>query len=159
MKRIIFLYAALIVVLIIFSIFKFGNISLFPQNNKPYAVIDGKKFDLLLATTEDQKIKGLTIKDKIDINQGMLFIFQEKNYPPFWMKNMKFPIDIIFINDDKIVDIVENATPPKNPNDISSIPIYRPKEKANYVLEINAGLSKKYNFKIGDKVTFSNIKL
>ena len=63
---------------------------------------------------------------------------------------MKFPIDIIWINNDKIVQITKNAdlTQAKN------IPTYTPKQKASKVLEVNAGFCEKHNIKVGDKVLF-----
>jgi uncharacterized membrane protein (UPF0127 family) len=64
------------------------------------------------------------------------------------MKNMKFPIDIIFIQNNKIVDVFQNV--PVSTND--NLPVYTTKTKANKVLEINASLAKKYNIKIGTEV-------
>ena len=80
----------------------------------------------------------------------MLFPFEKPGYYSFWMKNMKFPIDIIFIKSGKIVTIHKDVMPPKNLTD--ALPIYNPKEPADTVLEINAGLSEDYKFKEGDEV-------
>jgi uncharacterized membrane protein (UPF0127 family) len=65
------------------------------------------------------------------------------------MKGMRFPIDIIWINDNKIVDISKNV--PVSTNSI--LFTYAPKEPVNQVLELNAGVSNRYNFQIGDSVT------
>ena len=66
------------------------------------------------------------------------------------MRNMKFPLDIIFIKDDTIVEILENLEPEgSNPKEI-----YSSNQPVNSVLEINAGMSKQYDFKTGQKVIF-----
>jgi uncharacterized protein len=80
----------------------------------------------------------------------MLFVFDKADYYSFWMKNMKFPIDIIFIRGDKIVSISKNAVAPKSAD--ASLPIYKPEAPVDKVLEINSGLSDKHNIKKGDKV-------
>jgi uncharacterized membrane protein (UPF0127 family) len=64
------------------------------------------------------------------------------------MKDMHFPIDIIFISGNKVVDVFENV--PVSPND--NLPVYATKTRADKVLEINSGLSKKYNIEIGNTV-------
>jgi uncharacterized membrane protein (UPF0127 family) len=70
------------------------------------------------------------------------------------MKNMKFPIDIIFINNDQIVTIQNEAQVIKGQENPT---IYSSTGPADKVLEIQAGLSKKYNFKAGDRVKYENL--
>src|SRR4030067_3857506 len=110
---------------------------------KPIAIIKNQKIELLVVRSQKEKEIGLSSHKNLPNNQGMLFPFDKPGYYSFWMKNMKFPIDIIYINDNKIVTIYENAKVPivsqGNP------PIYNPTSPADTVLEINAGLSKKYN--------------
>ena len=86
----------------------------------------------------------------------MLFIFDKKGKYSFWMKDTQIPLDIIYINDEKIVHIVKNATPQKGNN--TNLPIYTPPADANYVLEVNGGQSDKYKFANGDTVKFNGIK-
>jgi uncharacterized membrane protein (UPF0127 family) len=64
------------------------------------------------------------------------------------MKGMKFSIDIIYIQNNKIVDVFQNLPFPKS--EFDQPVIVESTQNSNYVLEINAGLSKKYNFKNGD---------
>ena len=85
----------------------------------------------------------------------MLFPFEKADYYSFWMKNMKFPIDIIYINKNHIVTIHQNIKPPKTKEE--SLPIYKPEDPSDTVLEINAGLSEKYKFKKGDTVKTENL--
>lgn len=91
--------------------------------------------------------KGLSGREKITDNQGMLFEFKDFDIRNFWMKNMQFPLDILFISDNEILEITSLQPPTTN-----NIPSYTSKNKVNKVLEINAGLSKKLNIKVGDKI-------
>ena len=169
MKRIILLYLILVLALgtIIFVRSEFfdnqkskvaniipGLQPSIPVKN-PTATINNQTFKVLLAETSAQQIKGLSDREKLDQDTGMLFVFPQKAPYSFWMKNMKFAIDIIYIDDDTIVDIFNNVPLPQA--DINPLPTYSPQADANYVLEINANLSKKYGFKVGDKVSFKEI--
>jgi uncharacterized membrane protein (UPF0127 family) len=138
------------ILLLILLILKIDSLSAFAP--KPSANINGHVFSLYLAKTSNEQEVGLAKYKKIDKNQGMLFIFQKPDYYSFWMKNMQFPIDIIFINQNKIVDIFQNVPAPKNNN---NLPTYTTGEKADKVLEINSGLSNIYKFKISDHVNLS----
>jgi hypothetical protein len=120
------------------------------SQNKSYVLIDNKKYYVDVARTQIEQGKGLAIYEGIPQDKGMIFPFSSPDYYTFWMKDMRFPIDIIYINRNKIVDIFNSVPAPKSENQM--LPIYRPKEKADMVLEINAGQSKKYNFKIGDVI-------
>lgn len=140
--------------------FKNGNISIFNSNILPFtktptATINNKKFTLLVAKSAKDKEIGLSEKTSIPDDTGMLFPFGKADYHSFWMKNMKFPIDIIYINKNRIVTIYQNVQPPKEREE--SLPIFKPEEPADTVLEINAGLSKKYNLKKGDNVKIENL--
>ena len=72
------------------------------------------------------------------------------------MKDTQIPLDIIFVNDDKIVYIAKNA-PPQTGNK-NQLPIYTPPSEVNKVLEINGGESDKNKFKTGDTVTLKGVK-
>ena len=120
----------------------------------PTAKINNRSFKLYVAKSEKDKQVGLSKYKSLDNTKGMVFSFGKDNYYPFWMKEMKFPIDILYINDGKIVTIYKNVPTPKN---TANPPIYNSTEPADTVLEVNAGISQKYNFKEGDKVSFSNI--
>ncbi|OGH13804.1 MAG: hypothetical protein A2687_03390 [Candidatus Levybacteria bacterium RIFCSPHIGHO2_01_FULL_38_26] len=121
----------------------------------PTATINNQTFVLEVAKTEEEKAVGLSAKEKLNENAGMLFPFETPSYYSFWMKNMKLPIDIIYIRDGKIVTIHKNVQPPANPNE--NLQIYNSTAPADTVLEINAGFSEKYNFKEGDEVRLEDI--
>lgn len=110
--------------------------------------IGSHKFRAELAREPWEMEQGLSGRKSLGENEAMLFVFSEEGRHGFWMKDMNFPIDIIWINDGKIVYIKRNAPIP-----ISLKPeIYEPTEPAKYVLEISAGLSEKYGFMEGDSV-------
>ncbi len=157
MKIILALFALLLAIIagIAFIQTNPKNIS-FPFFTKtPTATINNQKFTLLIAKTAQEKEIGLSEKTSLPQDTGMLFSFGQSDYYSFWMKNMKIPIDIIYINKNKIVTMYENLQPPKSQDE--SLPILKPDEPSDTVLEINAGLSKKYSFKKGDTVKLDNL--
>jgi uncharacterized protein len=123
-------------------------------NNAPSAKIGNRNFKLYVAETNKDKEVGLSKYDKLNDDQGMLFDFGSDGYYSFWMKKMKFPIDIIYINDNKIVTIHKNVSPPKNEEELK---VYTSDEPADRVIEVKAGITQRYNLKEGDSVTLSNI--
>ncbi len=102
-----------------------------------------------VADNETERISGLSDREKIAENQGMFFVFENEAVAGFWMVKMKFPIDMIFFDKNMIiVDMYENVQPCKDASDCT---VYYSKAPVMYVLEINAGLAKKNNIRIGDK--------
>ncbi len=102
-----------------------------------------------VASKEASREIGLSNSLPLHSNQGMLFIFNSADNYGFWMKDMIFPIDIIWIGENKkIVYIEKNVLPESYPKNFS------PNVKAMYVLEVLSGFSEKHNIKIGDEVFF-----
>ena len=95
--------------------------------------------------------RALGLSGRESLEGGMWFVFPEADYYSFWMKDMKFPIDIIWVSDDfEIVDIKENVSPDSFPE------TFRPKAKALFVLEVPAGFSKTHQIHIGGKVSLED---
>lgn len=158
MKKVLLLFGLLVLVIagIILSHNFLNTDGLLNINNSnPEVIISNQTFKLKLAKTPKEQEIGLSETTSLPQNQGMLFVFESPGNYSFWMKNMQIPIDIIYINDDEITQIFEDVQPPANPN--ADLVIYSPQKASDKVLEINAGLSKKHNFKTGDKVEFKNI--
>lgn len=156
-NRIILAIGGLIVLLI--GIFVFVNVygakipSIFPFfQPKSQITIDHHTFSVTVAKSETEKTRGLSGKQSLLQNQGMLFVFSTPGYYSFWMKEMKFPLDIIYIRKDTIVTILQHVPAPAPQTEISNLPIYKPTLPADTVLEINAGLSNSYHFHTGDTV-------
>lgn len=159
MKKVLIIYGLLVAVILFFVFLRFRGIDLFPNligGNNSTVTINKQTFKVEIADEDEERIKGLSDRKSLDKDRGMIFVFGEKDKYGFWMKNVNFPLDLIYISDNKIVDIVKNAEP--KTKDATDIQIYTPKEDANYVLEINGGLSDEFGFEIGQEVTFENIQ-
>ena len=111
--------------------------------------INDKQFLVEVAQSDAQKSLGLSDREGLNQNAGMLFIFNKPSKQYFWMKDMKFPIDIVWIDENKkIVGLVENAKPEDYPE------TYPSPQNVVYVLEIGSGEVKKQGIKIGDGAIF-----
>lgn len=123
---------------------------------KPMICIENKKcFNVFLATNSETRQIGLSNYGSLDENFGMLFIFQEENIPSFWMKNMNFSIDLIWIDsDNKIIGFEKNMN-----KCLENCSLYYPDNLIKYAIEINSGLINKYNLKINDSVSFIRVKI
>lgn len=108
-----------------------------PTQSNSYVEIDGKKIAVELAVTPEQKIKGLSNRSSLGEEAGMLFLFDDKDRLTFWMKDMQFNLDFIWIADDKIVDTHRNVPAPAQNH--GSLDVYSPSVPADKVLEVNAG--------------------
>ena len=125
------------------------NVSSHDQSaNESFVEIGGRKIPVEVVDTAISRMRGLSGRENLPENTGMLFVFDKPGKYTFWMKDMKFAIDIIWIEDGRIVDIWENAQPPSQ----GEIPIYTPEYTSTYVLEVNAGFAKETGVKIGDGV-------
>ena len=98
-----------------------------------------------LAQTEEQRQKGLSGRQSLTGNQAMLFLFPKDDQWSIWMKNMLFPIDIIWLDEQKTVVQVESQVQP----DAEPYTVYRPSKPARYVLEVPAGDAAKYGIRSG----------
>lgn len=88
-------------------------------------------------------------------SQGMLFVFDEKRVPTFWMKEMQFSLDMVWIEDGEIVEITSEVPAPESAQD--QLPVYSPKQPVNMVLELEAGTAKKWGFEVGQTLLFPTL--
>ncbi len=113
-------------------------------------------FEVEVAKTIIETTRGLSFRKTLDERAGMLFIFSTPRIQSFWMKDMNFPIDIIWIGGNKVLGAAENAAPqPGTPQ--WSLRIYSSPEGTDRALEVNAGMVARYGIKAGDAVTTGEI--
>ena len=120
-------------------------------SSSPYVEIKGKKVNIEIADTKEEQLKGLMYREKLDENTGMLFVYNDSKVRNFWMANMQFPLDMLFINESKAVIKIEYAGLCEN----KVCNIYSSDIPAMYVLEVNANFSEENNIKTGDLVSIN----
>lgn len=98
---------------------------------------------------------GLSGRASLPEGEGMLFVFDAVGPHAIWMRGMQFPIDILWIRGDTVVDIAENVSPSEAGTADFALPVYRPDRDAEFVLEIGAGFSETHNVRIGNRITFA----
>lgn len=111
-------------------------------------IIRGTTIRVEVMDTAAKQAQGLSGREPLRENEGMLFLFDTPGVYPFWMKDMKFQIDIIWILGNTIVGFEENAELPSG----FSIPRYSPPSVVDSVLEMNAGSVKRLGIQIGDVI-------
>ncbi len=111
------------------------------------------KIDIEIADNDYERQLGLMNRNKMDANQGMLFIFPRQDYLSFWMRNTLIPLDMIFVNDKKKIVTIHKNT--KTLSDQS----YPASEPAQYVVEVVGGFTDKHNIKVGDKIDWIGTKI
>ena len=109
-------------------------------------------FTIEIAATPREKQRGLGGRESLPRSHGMLFPYDHADYHQFWMKDTLIPLDFVWIKDRTVVDLTENVPVATS----SVLPIYKPKEPVDNMLELNAGEIKEFGIEIGDSVEFIN---
>jgi uncharacterized membrane protein (UPF0127 family) len=113
--------------------------------------IDSATFNVEIASTMVEQARGLSYRTSLGENDGMLFIFSSGSVQSFWMKDMNFPLDMIWISGNTVVGFAQDA--PAEPGVAFPSQIYSSPSNTDKVLEVNAGTVTKYNIKVGDAVS------
>ena len=148
------LISKLIVIFVLLFLLYFASSKILKFQDKLEKVCIEKKtcFEIEVADTSEKRISGLSNREFLEENKGMLFVFPEESMPGFWMKDMKFSIDIIWINKNlEIIKIDKNQLPCGE----NTCVILHPVSNILYVLEINSGLSEKHGFEIGNRISLN----
>ena len=113
----------------------------------PHVIVGDTSVKILLADTPQKRTQGLSGRESLAKDEGMLFVFPEEGIYGFWMKDMRFSIDILWLNSaGEVVHIVENASPESYPAS------FTPEKAAQYVLELPAGFVRAHGVTLGSLV-------
>jgi uncharacterized membrane protein (UPF0127 family) len=116
-------------------------------------MINDVMLEVEIADTDEKRALGLMHREELDEYKGMLFVFPYEGRYSFWMMNMNFSIDILWLNaDGNVIYIVSNAKPCKEVSSVSEC-TYNPDVYAKYVLEVNSGFAERHGIVIGSKMT------
>jgi len=118
------------------------------EPDAPYLEIRGRRVELEIARTPAEQRRGLGYRDALPWHRGMLFVYERPDFYAFWMKGMRFDIDIVWMREGRIVDIAHRV--PHDPE--SNGPTVRPGELADRVLEVPAGYALAHGWQPGDPV-------
>ena len=151
--KVIFAFVAIAAVIYVLFPDTFSQItSLFfvPESGWRSVRIGNEIFKLEVADTDNKRIKGLSDRNAMPADQGMIFIFDKAGSHGITMQGMRFNLDIIWVRNKQIVDIVENAKP------LMALDqkVYYPVSDADIVIELNAGAAERLNFNQGDRLSW-----
>jgi uncharacterized membrane protein (UPF0127 family) len=117
----------------------------------PLTLPSGKILQTEVMVSDEDRAMGLMFRPSLPRDRGMLFVFEEPDFHGIWMKNCRFPIDILWLDEDKtIVHVAESVPPCKS----EPCPVYEPMRKASYVVELNAGEARREKAVVGAAVRF-----
>lgn len=123
-----------LLIILVGFILLFSSFILFQFNNKKYIYIDNNKFSAEIVATEKTRQKGLSGRESLAWQHAMVFKFEQEEYWNIWMKDMKFPIDVLWVNKDgKIVSIEKNLQPSSYPK------TFGPNQESFTVIELPPG--------------------
>lgn len=123
-----------------------------PDRGRTLLELNDTVLEVEVVNTAASITQGLSGRSEIGAD-GMLFVFSQPMMPRFWMKEMQFPLDLIWINQGKIVDITENVPAPEPGTKLDDLPTYAPAAPVDWVLEVPAGIAAQYELQVGDPVT------
>jgi len=120
-----------------------------PVYQKKEVMLGNTRYTLQIADTDFLRERGLSYRRSLAPQTGMLFIFDTPRISKFWMKDMNFPLDIVWLDaDKKVIHIEHSLSPSTYPNS------FGPETPTQYVIELNAGEVKRIGFVLGTKVNF-----
>ena len=111
----------------------------------------GKEIPVEVADTVEKRSLGLGKRSGLENGWGMLFVFEKSKQHGFWMKDMLFPLDIIWLDNHRIVHILRNVQPAKS----GIIPlVMTPPVSGNFVLEIDSGRADELKLQVGQRLKY-----
>ena len=113
--------------------------------------INGKTIEIEIADEPDERSRGLMFRESLTKDTGMLFLFDREDFYSFWMMNVNFNLDLIWINSNGNVVHIERDVP----SCFMNCPTYAPREAARYVLELNSGVANELDLLVGSFVSIN----
>ena len=104
-----------------------------------------------VADDNAERALGLGGRARLGRDAGMYFVLTD-DAPRIWMKGMRFPLDLVWIYDDRVVDITSRVPDESPGTPEEQLPIYSPSEPANRLLEVNSGWAERNGVSAGDRV-------
>jgi uncharacterized membrane protein (UPF0127 family) len=125
-----------------------------PTARRAKVRVNGSTFSVEVAADPPTRAQGLMHRDTLAPGGGMLFVFPDERQRPFFMKNVRFPLDILWLTDDRRVTHVEaNVAPWRD----APVPQDSARSLCRYVLEISGGAAAKHGVRVGDQLDIAGL--
>jgi uncharacterized membrane protein (UPF0127 family) len=118
----------------------------------PLTLPSGKVLQVEVMVKDEDRAMGVMFRPSLAQDRGLLFVFDRPDFHPFWMKNCKFAIDMVWLDEEKRVVHLAEAVPPCKAD---PCPVYEPLRRASYVIEMNAGQARREKAVVGATVSFA----
>ncbi len=118
----------------------------------PLTLPSGKVLQVEVMVKDEDRAMGLMFRPSLAQDRGMLFLFEQPEFHGIWMKNCRFPIDILWLDEARTVVHVADSVPPCKAD---PCPVYQPLRRASYVVELNAGQARREKAVVGSSVVFT----
>jgi uncharacterized membrane protein (UPF0127 family) len=118
----------------------------------PLTLPSGTVLQVEVMVKDEDRAMGLMFRPSLPKDRGMLFLFERSDFHGIWMKNCRFPIDIVWLDEERKVVHVAEAVPPCKAD---PCPVYNPLRRASYVLELNAGQARREKVALGAALGFT----
>lgn len=123
-----------------------------PDHRRVPITIGPAQLEVEVVNTPQSITQGLSDRPQLGAD-GMLFILRSGQVPSFWMKDMQFNLDMIWISEGRVIAITEDVPAPEPSTALSDLPTYSPEEPADMVLEVVAGQAEALGIKVGDQIS------
>jgi uncharacterized membrane protein (UPF0127 family) len=118
----------------------------------PLRLPSGTTLQVEVMVKDEDRAMGLMFRSSLPADRGMLFLFEALDFHGIWMKNCRFPIDIVWLDENKRVVHVAESVPPCK---AEPCPVYTPLQRAAYVVELNARQARREKAAIGSTLDFT----
>ncbi|HVR72185.1 MAG TPA: DUF192 domain-containing protein [Vicinamibacteria bacterium] len=118
----------------------------------PLTLPSGQVLQAEVMVKDEDRAMGLMFRPSLPTDRALLFVFEDLDFHGIWMKNCRFPIDIVWLDEERRIVYVAEAVPPCKAD---PCPVYQPMKKAAYVVEMGAGQARREKATPGSRLEFS----
>ena len=128
------------------------NLKTMPDRQIATIKIGEKELRVEVVNSANSRNQGLSTRDEIG-SDGMLFVFPQKLHQSFWMKDMRFNLDFIWISEGRVVEIMRNVPMPEKGQTLEELPRFIPEVPVEMMLEVVAGDADEWGVEVGDEIS------
>ena len=116
--------------------------------------LQGQTVEVEIARSGPERARGLSGRAGLAPGRGMIFLHERPDLHPYWMKDMRFAIDILWLREGRVVDVAHRVRPEPPGTADRDLPSYAPRAPADAVLEVPAGFARLHGWDVGQRASF-----